>query len=65
MAAVVIEGIELLRAKRGNESVTFGDIADHLVEFEELYPSDAEAIDRLASFLARVEDADHSHDGSG
>jgi len=64
MTAVVIEGIELLRAKRGSASVTFADIADHLEEFEELYPSDAEAIDRLASFLVRADDVDHSHDGS-
>jgi hypothetical protein len=58
----VIEGVELLRAKRGEQTVTFNDIADHLVEFHELFPDDADAIHRFAAFLARVEDEDHDHD---
>jgi hypothetical protein len=57
----VIEGIELLRAKRGDQSVTFSDVADHLVEFEGLYPEASDVVHRLAAFLARIEDGDHDH----
>jgi hypothetical protein len=59
---LVIEGIELLRTKRGDERVTFGEIADHLAEYQDLYPDEADAAHRFAAFLARVEDIDHDHD---
>jgi hypothetical protein len=55
-------GIDRLRAKRGEEQVTFNDVADHLVDFAEREPESAEVLDRLAHFLAGVEDVDHDHD---
>jgi hypothetical protein len=54
-------GIDTLRAKRGAEQVTFGNVADHLVDFAERNPEQAETVDRLARFLAGVEDVDHDH----
>ena len=54
-------GIDHLRARRGEERVTFGDVADHLVDFAERNPGEAATVDRVARFLARVEDVDHDH----
>jgi hypothetical protein len=54
-------GIDRLRDRRGDERVTFGDVADHLVDFAERNPDDAAVVDRLAAFLAHVEDVDHDH----
>jgi len=54
-------GIDTLRAKRGEEQVTFDDVADHLVDFAERHPDAANTVDALARFLAGVEDVDHDH----
>jgi Family of unknown function (DUF6104) len=59
--ACMKRGIDRLRAKRGSEQVTFADVADHLVDFAEREPECGDAIDRLAHFLAGVEDVDHDH----
>jgi len=56
------DGIDTLRAKRGEEEVTFDDVADHLVDFAERHPEAATTVDALARFLAGVEDVDHDHD---
>ena len=56
------DGIDNLRNRRGREQVSFDDIADHLADYAERHPDDGPAIDRLAGFLARVEDVDHDHD---
>ena len=55
-------GIASLRAKRGEENVTFNDVADHLEDHVRRHPGDAEALDRLASFLAGVEEVPHDHE---
>lgn len=55
-------GIDILRAKRGDERVTFADVADHLVDYSERHPDAAATVDALARFLAGVEDVRHDHD---
>jgi Family of unknown function (DUF6104) len=56
------EGVDRLRRRRGEEEVTFDNVADHLVDFAERHPGEADVIDRLARFLADVEDVDHHHE---
>jgi hypothetical protein len=46
-------GIGQMRDRRGRETVTFDELADRLVGFVDHNPSDAQAIDSLASFLAK------------
>lgn len=57
-----MDGIERLRAERGDEQVTFGDVADHLVDFVDRDPAARDVVGRLARFLAEVEGVDHSHE---
>lgn len=57
-----MDAIETLRDKRGDEKVSFGDVADHLRDYLERRPEHREAVERIALFLARVEDLDHDHD---
>jgi len=47
-------GIGELRDRRGDEQISFGELADHLVGFVERSPQDAPTIDALASYLAKV-----------
>jgi len=54
--------IERLRAKRGEEEVKFAQVADHLRDFTDMGPDDGDVIQRLAGFLADVEDQPHDHD---
>ncbi len=56
------DGVARLRDKRGDEQVTFGDVADHLADYGRRNPGQAEMIDDLAAFLAEVEDVAHGHD---
>jgi hypothetical protein len=58
-------GVEWLRDRRGHERVSFDDVADHLEDFVRAKPSASEVVDRLAAFLARVDDVDHEHEGQG
>lgn len=55
-------GIAALRDKRGDETVTFNDVADHLEDHLRRRPDDGPAIDRIARFLAGVEDVPHGHE---
>lgn len=57
-----MEGIERLRALRGDEQVTFGDVADHFADFVERDPAARDVVGRLAAFLAEVERVDHDHE---
>lgn len=57
-----MEGITRLREARGDEQVTFHDVADHLVDFADREPGDREVVDRIARFLADVERVDHDHE---
>ena len=60
-----MEGAETLRASRGEERVTFGDVADHLEDFVTAAPDARSIVDRLATFLARVERVPHEHETGG
>lgn len=56
------DGIRALRRGRGEQSVSFSDVADHLFDYAERNPADASAVQRIAWFLTEVEDLDHDHD---
>jgi len=51
-------GIEELADRRGGEQVTLEWLAERLREFADLSPDAAAAVDRLASWLARLDDDD-------
>jgi hypothetical protein len=57
-----LQGVALLRERRGDELVTFGDVADHLQDFVRRDPSTEPVVDRLAAFLAVVEALPHGHE---
>ncbi|MFC5995084.1 DUF6104 family protein [Pseudonocardia hispaniensis] len=46
-------GIEELAERRGDEQVTWGWVADRLRAFVDLHPEFEDAVERVASFLAR------------
>ena len=60
-----MEGLRRLRDKRGEDEVTFNDVADHVEDFVRRDPGARDTLDRFAGFLARVEDVDHEHEGEG
>ncbi len=49
-------GIEELERRRGDEEVTFEWLAEQLRTFVDLNPEFESAVDRLATWLARVDD---------
>ena len=49
-------GIEELSSRRGEESVTFADLAERLTEFVDAHPDFEVPIERLATWLARLDD---------
>jgi hypothetical protein len=49
-------GIEELLERRGDEEVTLGWLADRLTEFVDIHPEDEGPIERLATWLARLDD---------
>jgi hypothetical protein len=49
-------GIEELTDRRVADQVTLGWLAERLREFVDLYPDHESAVDRLASWLARLDD---------
>ena len=51
-------GIEELEARRGEESVTLAWVADQLRTFVDLNPEFEIPLERLATWLARLEDTD-------
>ncbi|MFM8894091.1 MAG: DUF6104 family protein [Actinomycetales bacterium] len=51
-------GIEELQRRRGEESVTFEWLGNRLQVFTDLYPEFESAIDRLATWLARLDSDD-------
>ncbi len=51
-------GIEELLTRRGDEEVTLAWVADRLQEFTDLHPDFENAIERLATWLAREDDPD-------
>jgi hypothetical protein len=51
-------GIEELQARRGEEDVNFGWLAERLQTFVDLNPDFEVPIERLATWLARADDED-------
>ena len=49
-------GIEELEKRRGDEEVTLAWLADRLQEFTDINPEFETAIERLATWLARLDD---------
>jgi hypothetical protein len=51
-------GIEELSERRGDEEVTFAWLSERLRDFVDLNPDFETPIERLAVYLARLDDAD-------
>ncbi|HEY3504228.1 MAG TPA: DUF6104 family protein [Actinocatenispora sp.] len=51
-------GIEELAERRGEESVTLDWVADRLREFVDINPEFETPVERLATWLARLDDPD-------
>lgn len=51
-------GIEELQRRRGDDGVTLGWLAEQLSIYVDLHPDDEGAIERLATWLARLDDPD-------
>lgn len=51
-------GIEELGARRGEEEISLGWLAEHLRTFVDLNPEFETPIERLATWLARLDDED-------
>lgn len=49
-------GIEELAARRGDEEVSLAWLADRLIEFVDLNPDFETPVERLATWLARLDD---------
>ena len=52
------KGIEELEARRGDETMTLGALADELRTFVDLHPEFEAGTDRLATWLARRDEDD-------
>jgi hypothetical protein len=51
-------GIEELATRRGEDEVSLGWLADQLRTFVDVYPEFEIPVERLATWLARLDDAD-------
>ena len=51
-------GIEELETRRGAEEVTLAWLADRLQEFTDIHPEFEVPVERLATWLARLDDPD-------
>ncbi len=51
-------GIEELQSRRGDEQVSLAWLAERLVEFVDLNPEFEVPVERLATWLARLDDED-------
>jgi len=51
-------GIEELAERRGGEEISLGWLAERLQEFVDVAPEFEAAVDRLATWLARLDDED-------
>jgi hypothetical protein len=61
-ASGMADEIARLRDKRGDQDVKFAQVADHLRDYTDLNPDDGDAVQRVAAFLAVVEDVPHHHE---
>ena len=55
-------GIEELENRRGEEEVSFAWLAEHLRTFVDLHPDFEIPVERLAVYLARLDDDDEDLD---
>ena len=55
-------GIEELQSRRGDEDISFAWLADRLVEFVDLNPEFEVPVERLATWLARLDDDEDEMD---
>jgi hypothetical protein len=51
-------GLEELEAAQGEETVTLAWLAARMREFTDLHPEHEAAVDRLAAWLARLDDVE-------
>lgn len=51
-------GIEEMQSRRGEEEITFDWLADRMQEFVNLNPEFEVPVERLATWLARLDDED-------
>ncbi len=51
-------GIEELQKRRGDEEVTLAWLAERLQEFTDMHPEFEDAVERFATWLARLDDED-------
>lgn len=51
-------GIEELEARRGDDEVTLASLAEQLRTFVDLHPEFETPVERLATWLARLDDPD-------
>ncbi len=54
-------GVELLRQRRGDQKLSFAELADHIVDFIERHPEATDLLDGFARFLVTVEQLEHAH----
>ena len=57
-----MDGINMLRAGRGDQRLSFDEVADHLFDYCDLHPESAAALQGFAAFLTAVEYVPHDHD---
>ncbi len=53
MDPALMVGVEEMRAHRNVETLTFGQLADLLLDFADRWPGTWEAVDALAAYLAK------------
>lgn len=58
-------GLEELSERRGDEQVTLAWLAERLRQFVDLKPEFEVPVERLATWLARLEDEDEDEEGGG
>jgi hypothetical protein len=51
-------GLEELETRRGDEEVSLAWVADRMREFVDIYPEFEVPVERLATWLARLDDPD-------
>lgn len=51
-------GLEELERRRGDDEVTLAWLAEQLRIYVDLHPDDEEAVERIATWLARLDDED-------
>ena len=51
-------GLEELQRRRGDDDVTLAWVAEQLRIYVDLHPDDEEAVERIATWLARLDDDD-------